>query len=162
VFDAQRKDARFVEHPGLNWFHLRFNTKRQPWSDARVRRAIALVIDREELAKARYGSLKWSLTGPVLPGFPEALSADQLRAYPGFDPSKKAQDIAQAKTLLSQAGVTSLDAKILPGDPMPTNEYFENAVRVKDQLEKALSGSKVAVTPPADTAAFAQQQANND
>jgi peptide/nickel transport system substrate-binding protein len=162
VFDGQRKDAKFIEHSGLNWFHLRFNTKRQPWSDPRVRQAIALVIDREELAKARYGTMKWALTGPIVPGFPEALSADQLRPYPGFDPGRKAQDIAQAKTLLSQAGVSNLDAKILPADPMPTSEYFENAVRLKDQIEKALPNVKITVTPPADTAAFAQQQANGD
>jgi ABC-type transport system substrate-binding protein len=61
VFDSQRKDARFVEHTGLNWWHLRFNTRRQPWSDPRARKAIALVIDKEELARARYGTMKWAL-----------------------------------------------------------------------------------------------------
>lgn len=162
IFEGQRKDARFVEHTGLNWWHVRFNIKRQPFSDPRVRKAIALVIDREELAKARYGTMKWSLTGPIVPGFPEALSADQLKAYPGVDSSKRQQQIQEARQLLTQAGVNNLEVKLLPGSATPTDEWFENAVRMKDQLDKALPNVKTTVTPPADTAAFAQLQAAGD
>lgn len=162
AIDAGRKDARFVQHPGLNWWHIRFNVARQPWSDPRVRKAFALVIDREALAKARWGSLQWSLTGPIEPAFAEGLQTNELKTYPGFNSPTKPEDIAAAKALLNQAGVGKLDVKILPGSAIPTDEWFENAVRVKDQIEKALDTVKVTVTPPADTAAFAAQQAAGD
>jgi peptide/nickel transport system substrate-binding protein len=106
--------------------------------------------------------MKWALTGALVPGFPEALTADQLKAYPGFDASKKAQQIAEAKQLLTAAGITNLEMKLLPGSATPTDEWFENAVRSKDQIEKALPTVKVTVTPPADTAAYAQLQAAGD
>ena len=163
IFDGQRKDARFVQHTGLNWWHIRFNITKKPYDDARVRQAISLVIDREELAKARHGNALWSLTGPIVPGFPEALTPEQLKKdYPGFDSAKRAANITQAKALLSAAGVTELNANILPGSQVATSEWFENAVRVKDQIEKALPNIKITVTPPADTAAFAQLQAKSD
>ena len=31
IFDGQRKDARFVQHSGLNWWHIRFNTTKKPY-----------------------------------------------------------------------------------------------------------------------------------
>jgi ABC-type transport system substrate-binding protein len=157
-----RKDASFVQTPGLNWYHLRFNTKKAPFSDPRVRQALSLVIDREALAKARWGTLQWALTAPLVPAFPEALTADQLKTYPGFNSPTKPQDIAQAQALLTAAGVSKIEANLLPATSVPTDEWYENAVRVKDQIEKALSNVKLNLTPPADTAAFSQQQASGN
>lgn len=157
-----RPDARLRQHPGLNWWHLRFNINRQPWSDPRVRRAFALIIDREALAKARWGDFQWALTGPVVPAFPEAFTREELLKYPGYDSSRKQEDIARAREILSEAGLTEFSIEILPGSPLPTNEFFENAIRCKDQIERALDNVTVTVTPPVDTSAFAVRQSSNN
>ncbi len=163
IFDGQRKDARLEQHSGLNWYHIRFNITKKPYDDPRVRKAISLVIDREALAKARHGDAQWALTGPIVPGFPEALSAETLKKdYPGFDSAKRAANITEAKALLSAAGVGDLNINMLPGSQVTTAEWFENAVRAKDQIEQALPNLKITVTPPADTAAFAQLQARGE
>lgn len=163
IFDGQRKDARMEQHSGLNWYHIRFNTQKKPYDDPRVRQAISMVIDREALAKARHGDAEWALTGPIVPGFPEALTHEELKsAYPWFDSAKRDANITEARALLSAAGVGDLEVGMLPGSQTTTAEWFENAVRSKDQIEQALPNLKVTVTPPADTAAFAQLQSRGE
>lgn len=55
-----------------------------------------MVIDREALAKARHGDAQWALTGPIVPGSPEALSHEELKsAYPWFDPAKRDANITE-------------------------------------------------------------------
>ncbi len=50
-----RFGAQIVLGPGLGLAALAVNTRKAPFSDVRVRRALSLVIDREYLAQALYG-----------------------------------------------------------------------------------------------------------
>jgi len=81
---------------------LTFNTERFPFDDLRVRKAVALAIDREGIAR--------------IAGFGEFLpKTDFLAANTRYyDPSFQAplrQDVAEANRLLDEAGWTARDAQ---------------------------------------------------
>lgn len=83
-----------VQSPGANVSYLAFNTASPPMNDARVRRAIAYAINREEIIK--YLFLDQSrLAHSILP--PESWAYAPGETY-SYDPAK-------AKQLLAEAGV---------------------------------------------------------
>lgn len=78
------------------FMHMYFNAKSGPFGDARVRRAAALAIRREEIVNAAFFG-----RGRVLEGFPFA------PGDPFFDEARSrgfAYDPARAKALLAEAG----------------------------------------------------------
>lgn len=79
--------------PFLETFFLRFNTTRPPLNDARVRRALSLAIDREQLSRTL-------LRGTRAPA-PHYTPPD-CAGYTAT--ARVAHDIAQAKALLAAAG----------------------------------------------------------
>ncbi|MBI5426282.1 MAG: peptide ABC transporter substrate-binding protein [Opitutae bacterium] len=79
--------------PFLETFFLRFNTTRPPLHDARVRRALSLAIDREQLSRTL-------LRGTRAPA-PHYTPPD-CAGYTAT--ARVAHDIAQAKALLAAAG----------------------------------------------------------
>ena len=93
------------------WFH----TKVEPYTDARVRKALHLATDREQIAAifpGRYG------IGGVLPAAiaPYGQTVDELRVLPGFRSGDlREQDLAEARQLLDASGY---DAESVP--PMST------------------------------------------
>lgn len=76
-----------------------FNMERSPWSDVRVRQAISLATDRDELIqKALFGA--GSVSGPIPAGFGDwALPEEELRE------KWYTNNIEQAKELLAEAGI---------------------------------------------------------
>jgi peptide/nickel transport system substrate-binding protein len=79
--------------------YLAFNAARTPLDDARVRHALALLIDRRAIAKRVFGGLARPALWPIWPGGP----ADGVEAQvPEFDP-------ATAGKLLDAAGWTDHD-----------------------------------------------------
>jgi peptide/nickel transport system substrate-binding protein len=108
------------EMPWLCKFDLFFNTKRQPWSDARVRRALSLAVDRwkgaENLSRTAFVR---AVGGALRPGFPLAIPNDELAKLPGFGRDGAAAK-AEAKKLLAEAGVQNLKFTLLSRTvPMP-------------------------------------------
>ncbi len=93
-----KKDPNLVvlQKPGINVRTFGFNVTRKPFDDVRVRQAISLAIDRNEIiAAAEFGMAQPS--GPIPPGATQwATPVNKLPNY--------TQDIAKAKSLLSQAG----------------------------------------------------------
>jgi peptide/nickel transport system substrate-binding protein len=84
-----------TETQGTVWDYLGLNTSKKPFSDVRVRQALAWAVDRSAIVKAAYyGHGAPSLGGPI-PSWSWAHSSDAV--YP-------APNIAKAKQLLAAAG----------------------------------------------------------
>lgn len=98
-----------VEGPGgLGLTYLAFNTRRAPFDDPQVRRAIHLAIDRDRIARV------------VLRGAARPLATILPPAMPGYDPSKAVlgPDPAAARKALassSLAGYTTAITLTTPG-----------------------------------------------
>jgi oligopeptide transport system substrate-binding protein len=103
--------------PQLETVYLRFNTTRPPLAEARVRRALALAIDREAIATT-------VLQGSRLPAHhytPPGTGGYEARARQPHDP-------AAARTLLAEAGFPAGRdfprlSVLLPNDPVTTRIF---------------------------------------
>lgn len=108
------------ESPWLSNLLVVFNTKRPPFDDARVRRALSLAIDRwgaaEKLGSTTF--LKY-VGGLMRPGSSWATPESELEQLPGFSHDIAASR-AEAKRLLAEAGVHDLKVTLLVrAIPMP-------------------------------------------
>lgn len=110
---AVRKDqVQFQTTPSTSVSLLDVNTKRKPFDDVRVRRALSLAIDRDTGLRVLGGySQKW-LNIIFREGHALAPSAEEIRKFTGFGTDIAAQR-AEAKRLLAEAGVSNLKFTLL-------------------------------------------------
>jgi peptide/nickel transport system substrate-binding protein len=153
-----RGDRTVFQEGTLNTLSfMTINTRKQPFDDVRVRRAINLAIDRRqgEAALSRLTVLK----GYGLyqrPGTEWAVSPDELSRLPGFG-ADVAASRTEAKRLLAEAGVHDLQIKLLnrpqrhPWEPL--------GIFVIDQLRQI--GIQVENFPLETPQYFAQLQSGN-
>ena len=108
------------ESPWLINLLLVFNTKRPPFDDERVRRALSLAIDRWDAAERLSGTTYMKFVGGVMrPGFAMATPEAELSSLPGFSRDIAASR-AEAKQLLAEAGVVKLKIALVNRDvPIP-------------------------------------------
>jgi peptide/nickel transport system substrate-binding protein len=106
---ASRGDqVRIAESPWVAMLMLTFNTKRKPFDDVRVRRALTLAIDRWAGAVPLSRLTFFTYVGGYLrPGYELARSDAELEAFPGFHRDIAASR-AEARKLLAEAGVPNL------------------------------------------------------
>ena len=96
---SQRKVAQgagmvLLEAKTGSWVPLTMNCSVKPFSDVRVRQAFRLIVDRPQMIAQAANGMQWlgnDMYGPFDPGYPKALP-------------QRVQDLAQAKSLLKQAG----------------------------------------------------------
>ncbi|MEO8546703.1 MAG: ABC transporter substrate-binding protein, partial [Burkholderiaceae bacterium] len=137
----------------LNW--LAFNTARKPFSDVRVRKAIATAIDKNFVTKALMGGFAQPADGPIVAGSPFA-TKDVVR-YP--------VDLKKAAAMLDEAGFKpgangerfKLTIDYLPGTD---DQQKTVAEYVRAQLKKI--GISAEVRTSADFPAWAKRLADKD
>lgn len=110
----------FSESPWLSELLVVFNTKRPPFADARVRRALSLAIDRWDAAERLQSTSFLKYVGGLMrPGSAWATPEADLVTQPGFSRDITASR-AEARRLLAEAGVHDLKLNLLVrGIPMP-------------------------------------------
>ena len=120
LVDSFGEGVEVSESPWLSTLLVVFNSKRAPFDDARVRRALSLAIDRWGAADKLKDSTFMKFVGGVMrPGSSMATPQSELERIPGF-----ARDIAasrdEARRLLDEAGVHDLKVTVAVRDiPMP-------------------------------------------
>jgi peptide/nickel transport system substrate-binding protein len=102
-FLGQIPDLQYIGRDATFWSYFDMNKRKAGWSDVRVRKAVQLAINQNDVGD-RTEDGEFSLQGPVAAGFPfYSLSQDEIKQMPGFRQPKD-QDIADAKKLLAAAG----------------------------------------------------------
>jgi peptide/nickel transport system substrate-binding protein len=100
--------ATVQETPWVCSLVVTFNTKKKPFDDVRVRKALSLAIDRwggaQALSKV---ALVRHVGGILRPGYDLAVSEKELLTYPGFSKDIAASR-AEARKLLQAAGAPNL------------------------------------------------------
>jgi len=83
-----------------------FNETKPPYNDPRVRRAFHLALDRQAMLLTLTQG-EGVISPPGVNGMQElyAMNQEELMKLPGWNPTTKQQDIAEAKRLLAEAGV---------------------------------------------------------
>jgi len=103
-------DVKFYARPGLNTFYLGFNNTMKPWDNDKVRKAIALGIDRKRIVDNFYPEGSEVATHFTPCAIPFGCEGDATWDF----------DVAQAKQLLADAGFPN---------GFKTKIQFRNAVR---------------------------------
>jgi peptide/nickel transport system substrate-binding protein len=98
-------DELVVRSPRINLqWGVAFNHTQKPFDDERVRKALTLAIDRNEMARVLEPLTGLSIVGGIIhPDSKFALPSEELQQMPGFGKNHEA-NIAEAKRLLAEAG----------------------------------------------------------
>lgn len=136
----------------VNW--LAFNTKREPFDDVRVRKAIAYALDRNFVVNALQAGASTPATGPIANGSP--FYTDDVEHYD--------VDLDKAATLLDEAGHPEKDGTrfaltidYLPGLPEQQKSIAEY---LRSQLKKV--GIDVTVRTAPDFPTWAKRVSSRD
>jgi peptide/nickel transport system substrate-binding protein len=109
--------------PQLSYDYMGINLTREPFNDVRVRQALALALDREQIAEAGNFGLAETIQGPTGPGSPWY-----------FDYAPYDRDVEKAKELLAEAGYPDgFEMELLP-----TVEY-EETVQAAQVIQQQLA-----------------------
>jgi peptide/nickel transport system substrate-binding protein len=90
------------KNDSINMIWIGINVEKKPFDDIRVRQAIAAAIDVDQVIEGAWNGTVGRAEAPLAPG---------LLGY-WKDAPKRARDVAAAKQLLQQAGVSGLSAKL--------------------------------------------------
>ncbi len=135
---AEQKGLTIYSQPTNNVMYLALNMDRKPFDDVRVRRAVALAIDKDAIAKGFYAAGAMAADNWTPPGMLGENKA--VKAYP--------HDIAQAKALLAQAGFPNgfSTQLYLPTAPRP---YMPEPQRIAEAIQANLKdvGIDATLTP---------------
>ncbi|MEW6048606.1 MAG: ABC transporter substrate-binding protein, partial [Bacillota bacterium] len=116
--------------PDLSYSLLGLNTTRGPLADNRVRQAISLAVDRQELVNVVYSG-EASIAGPIPPTVSQwnPLPPSELPFY------READRVSSARQLLQQAGYPQgFTLKVMPIPTVP--EALQIAQVVQQQLKR--------------------------
>jgi oligopeptide transport system substrate-binding protein len=119
IYQREHPESIRVD-PWCGVYFYRFNVKRKPFDDVRVRRALALAIDREAVVKRVLAGGERPAYHFVPPGVLTYRSEHQIKA-----------DVAEAKRLLADAGYPD-------GRGVPPIEFLTNTLEKHRVIAEAL------------------------
>ncbi len=132
---ALPNDLAIQEAPWICVNYIVPNTKKKPFDDPRVRRALTLAIDRYALGAALSKiTIVRDVGGLMRPGGPFAMADADLQKIAGFSKDGKASK-DKAKALLAEAGVTNLTFEFINRNI--STPYEPVAVGIIDQWKQA-------------------------
>ncbi len=114
---ASDSSFSYWEGPSTFKSYLVFEQRETPWSNARLREAIALAIDREALASGVFGDTRKPLYSPV------------PNDTPGHLATEPARDLTMARSILTASGYS-------PGSKLEMTIWFVNDGRYTDLEEQ--------------------------
>jgi peptide/nickel transport system substrate-binding protein len=134
---AKRTDAiRTNRVTTFGAYQVIMNTKVKPFDDPRVRRAVHLALDRQGVIEAFKTQEQIDLSRWVPHGGEFATPRVTIATLPGYRPDKT-QDIADARKLLTDAGLASgVQVELLSASVPPHAEVMAPAIQ--DQLKTTL------------------------
>jgi len=120
---------------GFNWFNHNY----EPFKDVRVRKALNLLSDQEQLALVTVGSTDWRILHnqgflSTRGGF--GLSAEEMTPYLMWDKSFE-ERIVEAKKLMKEAGYADGFELKMPIGQLP--EFQRGGIWLADQLKRHLN-----------------------
>lgn len=129
LVDVLKTRPDFYENPGMVVYFYRFNTTRPPLDDVRVRKALNLAVDRQEIVDRVLGLGQLPATTFVPPG---------MVGYHAPDTGIR-HDVARARELLAEAGYPEGHGFPEIGILYNTSESHQKVAEVvADQLRRAL------------------------
>ena len=160
TIQSARQDALLYSYVAVNYNFVMFNLKHKPFQDFRVRKALNMATDYEDIANGFHGS-GWGWMAAFHQAFPEAWQDAKVKSIPGINPATKAKDREEAAKLLAAAGYTNGDKLEFDIMHKPKAESRENALRFQAQMTKLFPGIKIVIKAP-ETAVFDKAQASKD
>lgn len=130
-----KPDLKFERFYGNYGFGLYFAMDQPPFNDIRVRRAMNLAVDRQDMiVKAAFGDGIVNPPGTYAWRKGWSMPQEDLLKLPGYNPSTRQRDIEEAKRLLAEAGYPNgLSAKIsysgASTNPKPIAEVITSQLR---------------------------------
>jgi ABC-type transport system substrate-binding protein len=103
-FDAHAGELEYIRGTVSGWLNTRFKTNCKPLDDWRVRRALYLAVDRQQIVDS-IGSGTWVKTGPIGPAIEYwALPDSELLELPGYRMgAQREEDKTEARRLWDAA-----------------------------------------------------------
>lgn len=151
----QNKDIQVVEFPENGIRYFGFNCQKWPFDDVKVRQAMNLAIDRDEIARVGYDGLATPVYTALphhLPGHSKALE-EQARAEYGYNPERAKQVLAEAGWKDTNGdGIVEKDGKALEFSLWITNDPVDQRVAQLIQKQVAAVGAKVDIQVMEDAA----------
>ena len=125
VDQVENTEGLFVEKtPGVSLSYIGFNVEKEPFDDPKVRQAINLAIDKEQIIDGILDGVGIPAIGPLAP---EVLGYDESVEGLEYDPEK-------AKELLKEAGYEDgFKTTLWTNDQ---RERIDMATNIQDQLEE--------------------------
>jgi peptide/nickel transport system substrate-binding protein len=120
---------RIMSTPDLTYSLVGINDSKPPFNEVRVRQALSLGVDREQIVQVVYGG-RGTVAGPVPP------TLEEWKPIPAARLPNYRRDVNRARQLLQQAGVTvPVAVKMMPIPTVP--DAVQLAQVLKEQLAPA-------------------------
>lgn len=145
-------DINLYRFPFRRRDFLLLNAEQYP--DPRVWKAIHNLIDYQTLIDTIYLGAA-SYTGVVPPTFAQALSPDEVRGLPGFNPDTREEEIAEAFKLLDSAGFPEGAGLVLESTASATSgTRFDVGIVIQGTLADVAPGITFTTRAPTDGPSF--------